>query len=136
MLPRLHRPMHRLRLMVLLTAPLLSAAIWPAHAANPPVASSRGNTPPPTPPQPQPKDNGPQGGGPQTPGTRGINPLATAPPGHGPQLNGAGVHQGVIAPPPTGDAAINKSAPPQQQFPTPVIHPPLSSTPSTTPLKP
>jgi hypothetical protein len=32
--------------------------------------------------------------------------------------------QGVIKPPPTGDAGINKDAPPPSRFPTPVIHPP------------
>lgn len=39
---------------------------------------------------------------------------------------GTGTHQTVIAPPSTGDAAINKGAPPQSQFPTPVIQPPKS----------
>ena len=38
--------------------------------------------------------------------------------------DGTGTHQTVIAPPSTGDAAINKGAPSQSQFPTPVIHPP------------
>jgi hypothetical protein len=38
--------------------------------------------------------------------------------------DGTGTHQTVIAPPSTGDAAINKGAPPEGQFPTPVIHPP------------
>jgi hypothetical protein len=45
-------------------------------------------------------------------------------------------HQGVITPPPTGDAAINKAAPSPQHFPTPVIKPPQSSgTPSAVPQK-
>lgn len=39
---------------------------------------------------------------------------------------GTGTHQTVIAPPSTGDAAINKDAPTQSQFPTPVIQPPKS----------
>ena len=34
-----------------------------------------------------------------------------------------GIHHGVVTPPPTGDAAINKGAPPASDFPTPVIPP-------------
>ena len=35
-------------------------------------------------------------------------------------------NEGVITPPPTGDAAINRGAPPASKFPTPVIVPPGS----------
>jgi len=50
-----------------------------------------------------------------------------------PPGNSQVTHSGVIPPPPVGDSGINKGAPPPQDFPTPVIHPPPnpSPTPST-----
>jgi hypothetical protein len=41
-----------------------------------------------------------------------------------PSVNSQIGNQGVIKPPPTGDAAINRGAPPVSKFPTPVIAPP------------
>jgi len=51
-------------------------------------------------------------------------PMAPPSPTANSQVGNGSVHQGVITPPPTGDAAINRGAPPVSQFPTPVIAPP------------
>jgi hypothetical protein len=40
-----------------------------------------------------------------------------------PQSPQGTAHQGVLAPPSTGDAAINRGTPAGQHFPTPVIRP-------------
>jgi hypothetical protein len=53
-----------------------------------------------------------------------------------PQQPQGTAHQGVMAPPSTGDSAINKGTPSAQHFPTPVIHPSPTSKPrSTAPQK-
>ena len=45
-------------------------------------------------------------------------------------------HQGVMAPPSTGDSAITKGTPPGEHFPTPVIRPSPTSKPhAATPQK-
>jgi len=53
-----------------------------------------------------------------------------------PQQPQGTARQGVMAPPSTGDSAINKGTPSAQHFPTPVIHPsPTSKPQSTAPQK-
>lgn len=96
----------RLCVTATLVSPLPSYAAGLAYAADTSVAPPDGTTPQPPP--------GPR------------QPLS----------DGTDAHQSVIAPPPTGDAAINKGAPPTKHFPTPVIQPPKSSNPpSTSPPK-
>lgn len=102
----LHALMCRLCVAGLMISPLLSYAVRPAHAAGTLVASPDSPGPQPPPRQRQ------------------------------PQSDNTDAHQGVIAPPATGDAAINKGAPSPQHFPTPVIHPQKSpQEPSTIPNK-
>jgi hypothetical protein len=58
----------------------------------------------------------------------------TAPPQQSqttPRLPQGTAHQGVVAPPSTGDAAINRGTPPGQHFPTPVIRPSPAAKPQT-----
>jgi hypothetical protein len=103
---RLHTLTCRLCVTAMLILPLPSYVARPAYAADTLVASPDGTAPQP-PPQPR----------------QSLSDSANA-------------HQSVIAPPPTGDTAINKGAPPTKHFPTPVIQPPKSSnTPSTSPPK-
>ena len=49
-----------------------------------------------------------------------------------PQQPQGTARQGVMAPPSTGDSAINKGTPSAQHFPTPVIHPSPTSKPQAT----
>jgi hypothetical protein len=102
-------PRPRLTAMLAITLSLLYSAPGWIGAADAQVGSSDA-----TKPQPAPLQDQPQAGA----------------------GSGTGPHQTVITPPPTGDAQINKEAPPPSQFPTPVIHPPKSSTsPSPVPQK-
>lgn len=50
-------------------------------------------------------------------------PKTTGPDTSVPAPSGA-PHAGVLKPPPTGDAEMNKGVPPPSEFPTPVIPPP------------
>jgi hypothetical protein len=60
----------------------------------------------------------------QAPPAQSAPQMATPPP----PPNGQQAHRDVISPPPVGDTGINKGAPPPQEFPTPVIHPPPNPT--------
>jgi len=103
---RLHTLTCRLCVTAMLVSPLPSYTARPAHAADTLVASPDGTT---------------------------LQPPAEP---RQPLSDSTDAHQSVIAPPPTGDAAINKGAPPTKHFPTPVIQPPKSSNaPSTSPPK-
>jgi hypothetical protein len=64
-----------------------------------------------------PKDAGDKGFGVEAP---------SLPPRSNPDIPGNSAPQGVIPPPVTGDAGINKRAPPPNEYPTPVIPPPGS----------